>query len=102
MAYLVGHNNIVTRLDTKDYDTISGYVGGLIERLPYTDKGKAKYDCWVNEEGFNMDLPVNRLAWDFALDNGYYVGGLGVRGNMVIAPKRKSYMNELTKYFVEL
>lgn len=42
-----------------EHATVSGAVGGYIERIPLRTRGA---DMWVNEEGKLLDLPLNHGA----------------------------------------
>ena len=52
-------------------------VGGWIERIPHiVYQGKRRYECYVNEEGILMNLPINIQA--------SIIAGQPIFGNMVM------------------
>lgn len=73
----------VTLTDPDDYHTISGVIGGHVERVPLENYTLL---MWVNEEGKLKGLPHNPVAqklWDkeWGAGTDYVVGNVVITGD---------------------
>jgi hypothetical protein len=74
-------------------DQLQELVGGSFQMIPHKLGYKAPFVAYVNEEGFNLDLPSNWLAWGVLTNLGFYGSSVipgAFLGNVVLLGKNEA------------